>query len=73
MKPPTVDLEREQTYEDWIVDDWKKVIESSGLILSLLLRRLERNDLQKFIWDAENSLRAVEHMDTVSSECLEND
>ncbi|GFU53482.1 hypothetical protein TNCV_3169161 [Trichonephila clavipes] len=35
--------------------------------------RLERNDLPKFIWGAENSLRAVEHMDTVSSECLEND
>ncbi|GFV54607.1 hypothetical protein TNCV_3578611 [Trichonephila clavipes] len=31
---------------------------------SLLLRRLEHNNLQKFIWDAENSLRAVEHMDT---------
>ncbi|GFY25086.1 hypothetical protein TNCV_2692771 [Trichonephila clavipes] len=31
---------------------------------SLLLRRLERNDLQKFICGAESSLRAVEHMDT---------
>ncbi|GFW99650.1 hypothetical protein TNCV_3418831 [Trichonephila clavipes] len=49
------------------------VIEPSALMQSLFLGRLERNDLQKFIWPAENSLRAVEHMDTVSSECLEND
>ncbi|GFT70666.1 hypothetical protein TNCV_4164741 [Trichonephila clavipes] len=28
---------------------------------SQLLGRVERNDLQKFIWGAENSLRAVEH------------
>ncbi|GFW48905.1 hypothetical protein TNCV_3901031 [Trichonephila clavipes] len=49
------------------------VNEPSGLMQSLLLRRLERDDLQKCIWCAENSLRTVEHMDTVSSECLEND
>ncbi|GFV47517.1 hypothetical protein TNCV_904781 [Trichonephila clavipes] len=40
------------------------VIEPSGLMQSLLLGRLVCNDLQKFIWDAENSLRAVGHMDT---------
>ncbi|GFW83661.1 hypothetical protein TNCV_667741 [Trichonephila clavipes] len=47
------------------------VIEPSGLMKSLLLRRLKRNDSQKFIWGAENSLRAVEHMDIVRSKCLE--
>ncbi|GFW24083.1 hypothetical protein TNCV_4951271 [Trichonephila clavipes] len=48
------------------------IIEPSGLMQSQLLGREERNDLQKFIWGADNSLRAVEHMNTVSSECLEN-
>ncbi|GFX61850.1 hypothetical protein TNCV_1383481 [Trichonephila clavipes] len=50
-----------------------KFTEPPGQIQSLLLGRLERNDLQKFIWGAENSLRALEHTNTVSSECLEND
>ncbi|GFT45433.1 uncharacterized protein TNCV_349051 [Trichonephila clavipes] len=40
----------------------RQIIEPSGLMQSLLLGRLERNDLQKFIWAAENSLRGVEHM-----------
>ncbi|GFY07692.1 hypothetical protein TNCV_4095621 [Trichonephila clavipes] len=39
---------------------------------SLLLGRLERYDLQKFIWGAENSLRAVEHMDTYYIEVLKD-
>ncbi|GFV57165.1 hypothetical protein TNCV_4976421 [Trichonephila clavipes] len=49
------------------------VIQPSGVMQSLLLGQLERNDLQRFIWGAENSLRAFEYMDTVSSECLEKD